>query len=103
MYALNKILTTAASEKRLLHTTSRMEVSILLELYRVYPSPLMLKSLAAVCETSSKTINTHLSRLLRLELIESRVGLDARAKFYGLSKLGESRVRTYIKLHESND
>jgi DNA-binding MarR family transcriptional regulator len=100
MDGIHKVIATTEAEKRILNAQSRLEVSIVLELYRVHPSPLMVKSLASVCDTSVTSLKGHLKRLVSMGMLEQKKGFDARARFYCLSRTGESKARAFVRLYE---
>jgi DNA-binding MarR family transcriptional regulator len=97
MYDLKFVLEVLASQKTLLLTDSRLEVLLLLELYRVNPSPLMLKSLAAVCDINYTVASSHIMNLSRRNMVEVVEGVDKRAKYFLLTPNGASRVRNFLR------
>lgn len=92
-----RVLSAQSFERSVLAVSRRDELTVLLELFRVHPSALMLKSLNVMCQTSLPTLKRSVERLERLELIERQHGHDKRAKYYCLSKRGVIQVRQYLK------
>ena len=96
-----KVLAAQAFERKVLAVSRRDELTVLLELFRVYPSALMLKSLSVMCQSSLPTLTRSVERLERLGLIERQHGHDKRAKYYCLSKRGVIQMRQYLKQFEA--
>ena len=98
MNELKHVLAVLESQKTLLLTNSRTEVLPLLELYRVHPSPLMLKSLAAVCDIHYTVASSHIKTLSRMKMVETLEGVDKRAKYFLLTPNGAARVRAFLRV-----
>ncbi len=105
---MNKHLTEASSidfanayqavrqfERLSLDNVSQVELDVLVELYRSYPAPQMMKVLGLSAHCAESTLRGVVTSLMRKAWVTHVETVDSRSRFIRLTREGHQKLRQY--------